>query len=205
MSVLTSSLTKTISMFLVSILIMALLVIVILAFMLGYSHPLPWSIIAVLIIIPVIHDKLIKKRQLVWHNSMATGIELVDNDHKKLIDLINKFQEATEFNVSEQDIQQTLDEVVAYTKYHFRREEKLLQINHYPDYESHQQQHQQMITKIYSYIDEYRSDEYLAVDHVLHFLQTWLINHIKGSDQKYVPYLKITTLSEDDALGEDNV
>ncbi|WP_114325665.1 bacteriohemerythrin [Candidatus Colwellia aromaticivorans] len=200
-----SALTKTINMFLLSVVIMALLVVVILGFMLGIGHPLPWVIIVVLIIIPVIHDKLIKKRCLVWHSSMATGIELVDNDHKQLINLINKFQEATEFNISEQKIHQALDEVVNYTKYHFHREEALMRINHYPAFEAHQQQHQQMIDKISHYIGEYKTDKSLAIDHVLHFLQTWLIKHIKGSDQEYVPYLTITSLPAEMMQGEEDV
>ncbi len=189
-----SILTKTINMFLLSIMLMALLVVVILAFMLGFTHPLPWALVALLFIIPFIHDKMVNKRQLIWQKSMATGITLIDNDHKKLISLINKFQEVTEFNVSKEKIHQALDDVVAYTKYHFAREEQLMKVNQYADFHSHQQQHQQMIAEIHRYIDEYKHDESLAIDHVLVFLQTWLVKHIKGSDQQYVPYFKITTL-----------
>jgi hemerythrin-like metal-binding domain len=173
---------------------MVLLVTAILGFMLGIGHPLPWTIIVVLVAIPYLHNKLIKKHTLVWHSSMSTGIELIDHDHQTLIKLINKFRQATEFNVSDESIEQSLAEVVAYTKYHFAREEKLMALNHYPNFESHQKQHRQMIEKINHYVEEYRLDKANAIDHTLHFLQSWLVQHIKGSDQEYVPYLKVKVL-----------
>ena len=184
-------------MFLLSILIMALLIIIILSFMLGFSHPLPWIVIGVLVTIGIIHDKLLKKKQLVWQDNMATGIELIDHDHQRLIMLINMFQEATEFNISERKVQLALDEVIRYTKYHFNREEQLMALNNYPGFKEHQLQHQQMIDEIEIYMKEYRSDPDVALEHILQFLQSWLINHIKGNDRQYIPYLTITKLDDD--------
>ena len=184
-------------MFLLSILIMALLIIIILSFMLGFSHPLPWIVIGVLVTIGIIHDKLLKKKQLVWQDNMATGIELIDHDHQRLIMLINMFQEATEFHISERKVQLALDEVIRYTKYHFNREEQLMALNNYPGFKEHQLQHQQMIDEIEIYMKEYRSDPDVALEHILQFLQSWLINHIKGNDRQYIPYLTITKLDDD--------
>lgn len=192
-----SMISRTINMFLLSILIMALLIIIILSFMLGFSHPLPWIVIGVLVTIGIIHDKLLKKKQLVWQDSMATGIELIDHDHQRLIMLINMFQEATEFNISERKVQLALDEVIRYTKYHFNREEQLMALNNYPGFKEHQLQHQQMIDEIEIYMKEYRSDPDVALEHILQFLQSWLINHIKGNDRQYIPYLTITKLDDD--------
>ena len=192
-----SMISRTINMFLLSILIMALLIIVILSFMLGFSHPLPWIVIGVLVTIGIIHDKLLKKKQLVWQDSMATGIELIDHDHQRLIMLINMFQEATEFHISERKVQLALDEVIRYTKYHFNREEQLMALNNYPGFKEHQLQHQQMIDEIDIYMKEYRSDPDVALEHILQFLQSWLMNHIKGNDRQYIPYLTITKLDDD--------
>ncbi len=200
-----SILTKTINMFLLSVMIMVLLVTVILGFLLGIGHPLPWIIIFVLVAIPYIHNKLIKKQTLLWRSSMSTGIDLIDNDHKTLIKLINDFQQATEFNVSDEMIQNSLEEVLRYTKYHFAREETLMELNVYPDFAEHQKQHQAMIEKINLYTSEYRIDKSHAIDHVLHFLQSWLLQHIKGSDQEYVPYLKIKSLPENSSQRQHNV
>ena len=86
---------------------------------------------------------------------------------------------------------------VDYTKYHFAREEELMRINQYPGYAAHKKLHENMTEKVSQYIEAYRIDKTQAIDHILLFLKTWLINHIKGSDQEYAPYLKITTLPHD--------
>lgn len=196
---------KTLNMFILSIVIMALLVTVILGFMLGLTHPLPWIIIVVLLVIPYFHDKLIKGRTLKWHHSMSTGIEMVDDDHKRLIKLINDFQKATEFNVSKASIDKSLNELVAYTKYHFSREERLLEINLYPDFSTHQQKHQQMIVTINQYIEDYQGDKQGDTGPLLIFLKSWLVKHIKGSDQEYVPFISLKNVSEHNMKSNDHV
>ncbi len=186
---------KALNMFILSIIIMATMITVLLSFMLGIGHPLPWLLLFVLIAIPFFHNKIISARRLRWHDSMSTGIELIDNDHKKLIELINIFQEATEYLIEENTIQSALDDLINYTKYHFSREEYLLQQNHYPSYSAHQEQHQKMIAKISQLSDEYTRDKTMALDHTVTFLKKWLKHHILHSDKDYVPFLKNSDLS----------
>lgn len=187
-----SSFSKGISMFLLSVLIMALLITTVLGFMLGFSHPLPWILISALIIIPFIHEKIISRNYIQWTQDMSVGIPLIDNDHKKLIELINQLQNATQYNIDEQLIRQAMNELVDYTKYHFEREEQLMRNNNYPDYESHHQLHQNMITKMADCMQKYHTDPSHTIDDTLNFLKDWLVNHILHSDREYIPYLKDT-------------
>ena len=66
----------------------------------------------------------------------------------------------------------------------------MMQEQNYPDYEEHKLQLDNMILKVTKYIDEYRIDKTRTIEDVAVFLKTWLVNHINGTDQKYVPYLK---------------
>lgn len=190
-----STFTKGISMFLLSILIMALLITTVLGFMLGLSHPLPWVLITLLILIPYIHEKILSRDYLKWDASMDTGIELIDNDHKKLLALINQLQNATQYNVDEHIIDQIMDDLINYTKYHFEREEFLMHNNEYPDYSNHKQLHKNMIDKMSDCIIKYKSNPEHTIDDALNFLKSWLINHIKGEDKKYIPFMKNTDLN----------
>ena len=185
-----STLTKGISMFLLSILILALLVMIVLGFMLGFTHPLPWVLIAVLIIIPFIHDKIVSSRFVTWKDSYSVGIASIDQDHKKLLGMINQLQTAAHYHTDDDLIEQTLNDLVDYTKYHFAREEDLMRDNGYPDFEAHKQQHEDMVKQVAKFIDEYRIDKTRTIDNVTLFLKTWLINHINGSDQAYAPFLQ---------------
>ena len=189
-----STFSKGISMFLLSVLIMALLIMVALGFMLGFAHPLPWVLVFFVLIIPFIHDKIVAKHYLHWDSSMDTGIELIDNDHKKLLGLINQLQTATRYQIDDTMIENTLNELIEYTKYHFDREEQLMQINQYPGYEAHKELHKLMIKKVSQFIEGYTTNKVHTIDDTLVFLKGWLVNHIKGKDKDYVPYLKIKTL-----------
>jgi len=185
-----STVTKGITMFLLSMLIMALLIMIVLGFMLGFTHPLPWILIGVLIAIPVIHDKIVSRRFIKWKNSFSVGIDIIDEDHKKLLGMINQLQTAAHYQTDDSLIESTLNELIDYTKYHFSREEQLMKNNNYPDYEAHKKQHEDMVRQITQFVNEYRVDKTRTVDNVILFLKTWLINHINGSDQKYSPYIK---------------
>lgn len=181
---------KSLSMLLLSVLILALLVMIVLGFMLGFGHPLPWLLIAVLVIIPFIHDKIIAKRFVEWDNSYSVGIDSIDNDHKKLLGLINQLQTAAHYKTDDGMIESIINDLVDYTKYHFTREEGLMQECNYPDLEEHKEQHAAMIKQVDRFIEEYRRDESRTIDDVTQYLKSWLINHINGSDQEYAPYLK---------------
>lgn len=185
-----STLSKGISMFLLSVIIMALLITTLLGFMLGFSHPLPWILIAFLILIPYIHEKIISRQYIEWDSSMDTGIELIDTDHKILIGLINQLQNATDYKVDENNIDKIMDELLNYTLYHFEREELLMRDNNYPGYKQHKQLHQNMILKMDECMQTYKSNPENTIDKTLNFLKHWLINHIKGDDKQYIPYLK---------------
>ncbi|MCK4708461.1 MAG: hemerythrin family protein [Gammaproteobacteria bacterium] len=189
-----NTLTKGISMFLLSILIMALLITTALGFMLGLSHPLPWVLIAILIIIPFIHEKILARQLVKWEENMAVGIELIDNDHKTLLKLINELQTATQYKVDKTKIDEIMDQLINYTKYHFDREEFLMRNNNYPDYENHKKLHEDMINKMAECMEKYKSDPDHTIDDALAFLTDWLIKHIKGNDREYIPYIKNTGL-----------
>ncbi len=182
--------TKGISMLILSVLILGLLIMIVLGFMLGFSHPLPWVLVAVLVAIPFVHDKIISNRFVKWSDSLSVGIDSIDNDHKKLLGMINQLQTAAHYHTDDDMIENILNELIDYTKYHFTREEGLMQECGYPDLEEHKKQHTSMIAQVTDFIDKYRTDGTRTADDVAQYLKAWLINHIDGTDQKYTPYLK---------------
>lgn len=185
-----STVTKGFSMFVLAILILALLIMIVLGFMLGFTHPLPWILIAVLVAIPWVHDKIVSRRFVKWDDSMSVGNEEIDKDHKKLLGMINQLQTAAHYQTDADLAGEIMDELVAYTRYHFEREEGLMQKHHYTGYDAHKSQHDAMIKQISRFYDEYRFDQTRTIESLALYLKTWLVNHINGSDQEYVPFLK---------------
>ena len=173
----------------IAILVVSLITITVIGFLSGISNPIPWITLSILIIVILLHNKLVKNKYLQWKESYSVGIESIDNDHKKLIHLINNLQTAIDYKTDRQFEKQTLNEVIDYTKYHFAREEDLLKQNDYKDFDSHKAAHTKMIDKVDEFVAAYEKDEAGAIESLLSYLKSWLIDHINGTDQKYSEYL----------------
>lgn len=156
-----------------------------LGFLMGPSHPLPWIMLIIVVAIPFIHNKIAGSRYLVWKDEYSVGIEEMDNDHKKLLNLINQLQTAVHYYTGKEFEEKALDELVDYTKTHFKKEEKLLEDNGYADLEAHKLQHEKFIAKVTSFLEQYKKDSDMTMTDTLEFLKDWLIKHINGTDKEY--------------------
>lgn len=180
---------KKMCMFGVSLLILTLVVAVILGLLAGPTSPLTWTLIAILVIIPFIHRKMASKQFVEWKDGYSVGIDSIDQQHKKLLSLINQLQTAVDYSTGEQFEQEALDELVDYTKTHFTYEEGLMRDNDYPDFEPHKAQHEKMFNKVGEVLAEYEKDHDTAMSNTAEYLKDWLINHINGTDKEYSSYL----------------
>ena len=177
------------NMFAVSLIILTLIVAVILGFMAGPTSPLTWLLVAVLLAIPFWYRKIAAKDFLAWKDEYSVGIDSIDQQHKKLINLINQLQTAVKYSTGEEFEREALDELVDYTKTHFSYEENMMEQNGYPDFEPHKAQHVKMIKKVEEVLAEYEKDSDTAMENALSFLKEWLINHINGTDKEYTSFM----------------
>ena len=145
---------------------------------------------AILVTIPFINKRITSKRFVAWKDDLSVGIESIDDDHKKLLTLINNLETAVHYPTGEAFERQALQELVDYTKYHFEREEKMMRETGYTDYEPHKQQHDAMIARVGGFMEAYEKDREGTVEELAEFLKDWLLKHIAGTDQKYSGHLQ---------------
>ncbi|MEE8366199.1 MAG: bacteriohemerythrin [Gammaproteobacteria bacterium] len=176
-------------MFGVALLILTLVIAAILGLMAGPTSPLTWLLIAILVFMPFVHRKLTARQYIKWKDEYSVGIESIDRQHKKLLNLINSLQTAVYFSTGEVFERETMDELVDYTKTHFSYEEGLMEQHGYPEFESHRVQHQEMIARVEEVLAEYKQDRDTAMKNATIFLKDWLINHINGTDKQYSSFL----------------
>lgn len=176
--------TKTISYIVISSLILLSLI---LNFLTNPISPAPWLLLLTLCLMPIIRQKHIK--QIKWSEKYSIGIEYIDQDHKKLLHLLNQFSIAYDYAQCEEFEREALDDLVSYTKYHFKREEKLMEDYGYPGLEEHQEEHQAMIDKVEEYVTIYNKEGHDSLKQVTNLLTFWLINHIQEADTQYRDYL----------------
>jgi hemerythrin-like metal-binding protein len=176
-------------MFGVSLLILMLVIALVLGIMAGPGSPLTWLLLASLLVIPFVHRKLTSKRYVEWKDEYSVGIDSIDQQHKKLLNLINQLQTAVDYSTGEEFEREALDELVDYTKTHFTYEEGLMEQNDYPDFEPHKAQHVEMFNKVEEVLAEYDKDPDTAMSNAVEYLKDWLIKHINGTDKQYSSFL----------------
>jgi len=176
-------------MFGVALLILTLITAVILGLMAGPTNPLTWALVALLVLIPFIHRRVSAKHFIQWKDEYNVGIDSIDQQHRKLVNLINQLQTAVDYSTGEEFEREALDELVDYTKTHFGYEEGLMEKYGYPDFEPHKAMHREMIAKVEAVLAEYEQDRDRAMSDAVTFLRSWLIKHINGTDKQYSSYL----------------
>jgi len=123
-----------------------------------------------------------------WNESFVNGVSEFDNQHKYLVELVNKLYKGMKLGHGNEDVGRTLDELIEYTASHFACEEKLMAENQYPDYDSHIKIHRDLVGKVVDFQKKFKSGEVTVSLDLLEFLKDWLIGHIKGVDRKYGPF-----------------
>lgn len=166
-----------------------IIVTIFLGFLSSMANPISWILIVVLLLISTLYRKTKKDNTIQWKDEYSVGVDVLDNDHKKLISLLNQFTTAYDYAMSEQYEREALDDLVAYTKEHFKREEELMESAQYPDLVAHKKQHEVMIAKVVTFVELYEKQGHDSMNEISEFLTNWLINHIQGTDQEYTQHL----------------
>lgn len=178
------------SMFGVTVLLLVIITAILLGFMVDVFNPVSWGLLALLVIIPFVHKRLVARRFVEWRDEYSVGIEAIDNDHKRLLNLINQLQTAAHYQTGREFEHEAFETLVDYTKQHFSREETLMETHGYPGFAAHKAEHVAMIKKVDAMLDAYKAHPQAAIEEAVQFLKTWLIKHINGTDKGYSQFLR---------------
>ncbi len=165
------------------------IVAIFLGFLSGFDNTISWILIVALILVSFIYNKTQNSKKIAWKEEYSVGVQVLDDDHKKLVQLLNQFTTAYDYAMSESFERQALEDLVDYTKTHFLREEKIMEENGYPDIVAHKEQHRKMIEQVEVFVGLYHQKGHEALEDVSTFLSKWLINHINGTDKQYTSHL----------------
>jgi len=130
-----------------------------------------------------------------WNDKkMSIGIKLIDDEHKQLLQIINDLSISIHKNCQKEEIVSIVDRLIDYSKYHFAREEKYFDEFNYEDATAHKHQHELFINKFEKIKNKIKLEDELCniilTEEVFLYLVKWLLNHISGSDRKYVKLFK---------------
>lgn len=134
---------------------------------------------------------------LKWREQLSVANDVIDGDHKFLIDIINR-AERSMIGRDSNSLRAALDDLSQYSRVHFEREEKIAEAVGYTQVPGLHQSHTELVAKL----DHMRGEidamgaawSVEAVAHFGGFLRDWLIDHVIKEDllmrpvlQKYSP------------------
>jgi len=124
-----------------------------------------------------------------WDASYSVKVDKCDEDHKKMISLINALHDAMLAGKGAQVIQQIVGELDDYASFHFAREESLLEKTHYPALGPHRAQHREFVKKMEQFQRDLEGATIGESVLVADFLKDWWTNHIMQTDRQYSAHL----------------
>ena len=121
-------------------------------------------------------------------DELLTGIQEIDEQHETLFNILEKLQGVVEGGDNWSVVYFALSELVQFARTHFVLEEALMRLHGYPELDQHIAEHRAFSARLAQLeAQAVRQDVSL---HIIEFIQLWLVNHIGGSDQSYVPCLR---------------
>lgn len=124
-----------------------------------------------------------------WQNSFAIEVDSIDNDHKKLVGLIDELYLAMSEGKAKSIIEEVVENLIDYTKVHFRREEFYMKSTGYENFDQHKQAHDAFIDQVAAFQQKLIAGKDNFSIEVLGFLREWLSQHILKVDKMIAPHL----------------
>ena len=121
-----------------------------------------------------------------WTKGLATGIPLIDEQHKMLLNYINSLHSAMKRGVTDTELLNILNVLYDYTVSHFSTEEQFFSHSDYADTQKHREIHRKFTDRIAEFRDAMAKGSAQVSMELLNFLKDWLIHHIQGTDHQYV-------------------
>lgn len=136
-----------------------------------------------------------------WTEEYELGIDVIDDQHKRIVDYINKLADAGP-DISSEELAEVVDSLVDYTYSHFAFEEALMEEVEYENLSAHLQTHEAFTNRVKELHHRFCAGE--SVNEELgELLKYWLLNHIKEDDRSYAPVVK-KNLAENEGKTNDN-
>jgi hemerythrin len=126
---------------------------------------------------------------LAWNDRLSVNIKEIDAQHKKLVDMINHLHDSMKASKADAVLMGIVDEMKKYAASHFALEEKHMKAHAYPEFAKHKGEHDKFVAKVVQVEQDLKSGKCAMSMDILNFLSSWLLEHIKGTDKKYGPYL----------------
>lgn len=125
---------------------------------------------------------------LTWKDEDVLNIEIIDKQHKSLMDLTNKLYEMNNTtNISEAKM--VMRSIVEELNIHFDTENQLMRDNNIFDI-SHKLEHDRYLEKVRKFNNSLQKDQTNIIPEFVSSFKNWFHNHLIINDKKLAKLLK---------------
>ncbi len=123
----------------------------------------------------------------VWSARYETGLAEVDEQHRRLVDIINHVDRLLRAGSPITVLEPVLVELCEYASYHFSTEERLMgELRCEPGHvERHKRAHASFMNQVATMRSQAAANPTEFIPTLLRFLSTWLVHHILTIDQSF--------------------
>lgn len=127
-----------------------------------------------------------------WGDDMVIDHGPIDQDHRKLVDLVNELHTATTAGQGRAVVSKIMSELIFYTTDHLVREEQEMERVGFPNLEEHKRYHAEFMAGIHELVDKQTKGSITVAAQLSTLLRDWLSIHIRRSDHELRVHLKQT-------------
>jgi len=119
-----------------------------------------------------------------WGDDMVIDHGPIDQDHRKLVDLVNELHTATTRGEGQTVVSKIMSELIFYTTDHLVREEKEMERVGFPDLVEHKRSHALFMEDLHRLVDKQAKGSITVASQLSTLLRDWLSIHIRRSDHQ---------------------
>lgn len=121
---------------------------------------------------------------ITWSSEYDTGIESIDEQHRRLVEIVNRFDDASRRGKGTRVMRDILNDLIGYTQEHFAHEESLMAAAGYEGLRKHQTLHRQLLQKVERYQYDFEQGKRITSE-VRDLLRYWVESHLLDEDQAF--------------------
>ena len=136
-------------------------------------------------------------QEIKWENRFNTGYKRVDDQHKELVNILNKlYILVMNKDISKEDVAEELNNIIKdtvdYVAYHFSTEEAIMKAVDYSRFKPHVSKHRNFTNKVLEEVNNYKNGKEIDIKAFTLFLRDWLFDHILIEDKIFINEVKST-------------
>lgn len=120
-----------------------------------------------------------------WYKKYSVNNEEIDNHHKTLFNITNKLLANCLDTNQSNCLEPIIEELVAYSNYHFSAEEQYMRNMGYKDIDKHISEHRSYTQRILYLQQVANKNDFGLTKELVVFLGNWILHHVIEEDKKF--------------------